>query len=174
MANSPAIFMDHFHLSAKLYGGVFALLSVGFISGSQLNHLLTRKFNNETILRTTIIFQVIIAGCFLAGSFFSWFGLVPVLISLLILLTCAGITYPNAAALALAGFPKNAGTASALLGFLQIGIGGLISASMGLINFKATISMAFIMTVTAIVALFTLFMKKPGTRNSTGTDSRNQ
>ena len=47
VANSPAIFMDYFHLSAKAYGGIFALLSVGFIGGSQLNHILTRYYSYE-------------------------------------------------------------------------------------------------------------------------------
>jgi DHA1 family bicyclomycin/chloramphenicol resistance-like MFS transporter len=38
-----------------------------------------------------------------------------------------GIAYPNAAAIALAPFTKNVGSASALLGFLQMGIGALAS-----------------------------------------------
>jgi len=160
VANSPAIFMDFFHLSAKAYGGIFALLSVGFISGSQLNHLFTRKFSNEGILQTAIILQVIVAGLFLAGSFYTWFGMTAVIIALFIFLSCAGLTYPNAAALALKPFSKNAGTASALLGFFQIGLGALISASMTIIHFKVTIAMALIMWLSAAVGLGILMMGK--------------
>lgn len=65
VAGSPAIFMDGFHVSAKIYGGIFALLSVGFIGGSQMNHLLTRKYKSEEILKITSIIQTITSAYFL-------------------------------------------------------------------------------------------------------------
>ena len=76
------------------------------------------------------------------------------------LLSCCGITYPNAAALCMAPFAKNAGTASALLGFIQIGIGGLISGCVSLLPFGAVTAMAFIMAVTTMVALVILLARK--------------
>ena len=162
VANSPAIFMDYFHLSAKLYGGIFALLSLGFIGGSQVNHILTRYYKNETILQTTVIFQVAVAVLFFIGSVNEWYGLAPVIIFLFVLLSCAGLTYPNAASLAMAPFSKNAGTAAALLGFIQIGIGGLVSAVVGMLHFKATLTMSLIMALSAIVALIILLAGRSG------------
>jgi MFS transporter, DHA1 family, multidrug resistance protein len=160
VAGSPSIFMDYFHLSAKAYGGVFALLSIGFIGGSQLNHILTRKYSNERILKTTLIFQVAAAAFFLLGSLNEWYGLITVIIFLFVLLSCAGLTYPNAAALALAPFSKNAGTASALLGFIQIGIGGLISSGVGMLHFKGSLTMALIMASTSAIAIIILLSAK--------------
>ncbi len=160
VAHSPAIFMDHFHLSEKLYGGVFALLSVGFIGGSQMNHILTKRFSNQQILKTVLIVQVIIATLFLIGSVKEWYGLTAVIIFLFILLSCCGITYPNAAALCMAPFSKNAGTASSLLGFIQIGIGGLISGSVSMLPFDAVTAMSFVMSSTTIIALIILLSGK--------------
>lgn len=161
VAHSPAIFMDHFHLSEKLYGGVFALLAVGFIGGSQLNHILTRHFSNRRILKTVLMVQAILAILFLMGSMNSWYGLAAVIVFLFLLLSCCGITYPNAAALCMAPFSKNAGTASALLGFIQIGVGGLISASVSLLPFDPVTAMAVVMASTTLVALgFLLSGKK--------------
>ncbi|MES2849432.1 MAG: multidrug effflux MFS transporter [Bacteroidota bacterium] len=160
VAHSPAIFMDHFHLSGKLYGAVFALLSVGFIGGSQMNHILTKKFSNQQILKTVLIVQVIIATLFLTGSVKEWYGLTVVIVFLFILLSCCGITYPNAAALCMAPFSKNAGTASSLLGFIQIGIGGLISGSVSMLPFDAITAMAFVMASTTIIALIILLSGK--------------
>ena len=57
VAGSPAIFMDQFHVSPKTYGGIFALLSVGFIGSSQMNHFLTRKYKSEEIFRVTPLFK---------------------------------------------------------------------------------------------------------------------
>lgn len=158
VAHSPAIFMNHFHLSEKLYGGLFALLSVGFIGGSQLNHILTKKLSNRQILKAMLLIQTATAVLFLIGAMQQWFGLTAVIILLFILLSCCGITYPNAAALCMAPFSKNAGTASSLLGFIQIGIGGLISGCVSMLPFNAVTAMAFIMAVTTLVALAILLL----------------
>ena len=152
--------MGHFNLSEKLYGGVFALLSVGFIGGSQLNHILTKKFSNQQILKAALQVQVLVAILFLAGSIQQWYGLAAVLVLLFILLFCCGVTYPNAAALCMAPFAKNAGTASALLGFIQIGIGGFISASVAMLPLPPITAMAAIMTVTVLIALVILLSAK--------------
>ena len=160
VAHSPAIFMDHFHLSEKLYGGVFALLSVGFIGGSQLNHILTRHFSNRQILKTVLMVQVTLAILFLMGSMNSWYGLISVIGFLFLLLSCCGITYPNAAALCMAPFSKNAGSASALLVFIQIGVGGLISATVSLMPFDSITAIAMVMASTTIIALIFLMSGK--------------
>lgn len=160
VAHSPAIFMDHFHLSERWYGAVFALLSVGFIGGSQLNHLLTSRFSNRQILKWVLIVQVIIAASFLMGSMNNWYGLTGILVLLFLLLSCCGISYPNAAALCMAPFSRNAGTASSLLGFIQIGIGGLISGTVSLLPFDAITAMAVVMAFTAGIALLILLIGK--------------
>jgi MFS transporter, DHA1 family, multidrug resistance protein len=46
-------------------------------------------------------------------------------------LSSLGLAFPNAAALALAPFDHNIGSASAMLGFLQIGVSSIASASIG-------------------------------------------
>lgn len=163
VAHSPAIFMNHFQLTEKQYGGLFALLSVGFIGGSQLNHLLIRRFSNSRILKTVLLVQVITALVFLTGSVLQWYGLTAVIVLLFILLSCCGITYPNAAALCMAPFSKNAGTASSLLGFIQIGIGGLISGCVSMLPFDAVTAMSLIMAVTTVIALVILLLGQKAT-----------
>ena len=160
VANSPTIFMGHFQLSEKLYGGVFALLSIGFIGGSQLNHFVTKKFSNQQILQYGLTVQAIVAILFLIGALNEWYGLPSILILLFIILSCCGITYPNAAALCMAPFSKNAGSAASLLGFIQIGLGGLISASVSFLPLPAITAMATIMAATVVIALVILLASK--------------
>lgn len=160
VAHSPAIFMNHFLLTEKQYGGLFALLSVGFIGGSQLNHILTKKFSNQGILKTMLLVQTITAVLFLVGALQQWYGLTAVIVLLFIQLSCLGITYPNAAALCMAPFAKNAGTASSLLGFIQIGIGGLISGCVSMLPFDAVTAMSVIMAVTTVIAFIILMLGK--------------
>jgi DHA1 family bicyclomycin/chloramphenicol resistance-like MFS transporter len=152
VAGSPAIFMDEFHVSPKMYGGIFAGLSIGFIGSSQLNHILTRLFKNEEILKVVLITQSIVSIIFLMTVLNGWYSMASVLGFLFVLLSCSGLSYPNAASVAMSPFSKNAGTASALLGFIQIGIGGLISAGVGALHFKGSVSTALIMAVSASIA----------------------
>ena len=153
VAGSPAIFMESFHLNARAYGGVFAFLSIGFIGGSQFNHLLSRRWTSEEIFRTAVIVQVAASLLYVWGVYNNWYGLTGNIAFLFVILACAGLTYPNAASIAMAPFSTNAGSASALLGFIQIGIGGLISAGAGLIHLKGSLSTSITMGFSSLTAL---------------------
>jgi MFS transporter, DHA1 family, multidrug resistance protein len=160
VAGSPAIFMGEFHLSPKIYGGIFAALAVGFIGSSQLNHILTRKYRNEEVFKFVLITQLICGIIFLIASWNNLLGITAIFCFLFVLLACAGLTYPNAAALALNPFKKNAGSASALLGFIQIGIGGLISAGVGALHLKVSLSVALIMATSSAIAFAILMIRR--------------
>jgi DHA1 family bicyclomycin/chloramphenicol resistance-like MFS transporter len=158
VAGSPVIFMQRFHVSPEVYGGLFALLSVGFIGGSQLNRLLSRKYSSQTIFRSALIGQVITAAIFLTGSYYNWFGLVSTLIIFFIILACIGILNPNAQALALAPFTKNVGSASALIGFIQLGIAGLASAGVGLFNTSDSVPIVALLAGLSFLSLLVLLI----------------
>ncbi len=153
VAGSPAVFMDFFHLTASQYGGVFALLSVGFIGGSQLNHLLHKKYTNEQIFKAVLMVQIMVSVLFVAGVISGWLGLAGNLVFLFLSLLCAGLGFPNAASLALTPFRKQAGSASALLGSIQIGIGGAISSVVGLLHMPGSLPIAGSMMLSTAVAL---------------------
>ena len=136
------------------------MLATGFVGSSQLNHFLTKRFKNEQVLTAAIVIQLITALIFFIGAWFQWYGLLPVILFLFVILGCAGIVYPNAAALCMAPFAKNAGTASALLGFIQIGIGGFVSAGAGLLPFDAVLAIAAVTFASVVVAVLILWAGK--------------
>jgi DHA1 family bicyclomycin/chloramphenicol resistance-like MFS transporter len=80
-------------------------------------------------------------------------GLVATIVLLLLFLSCVGITYPNAAAIAMAPFTRNAGSAAALLGFLQLGIGAAVSAGVGLLNARDSVPVVGLMSGATLVGL---------------------
>jgi DHA1 family bicyclomycin/chloramphenicol resistance-like MFS transporter len=153
---SPIVFMEVFKVSAKTYGWIFAGLSVGFIGSSQVNNLLLKKFKSEQIIRVSMTVQVITALLFLIGSIYGWYGLGSTIALIFVLLCCVGITSPNASALSLAPFEKNAGTASALLGALQLGLGALATFGVSVFDSRSAVPMAGIMESTAVVGLLVL------------------
>jgi MFS transporter, DHA1 family, multidrug resistance protein len=152
VAGSPIIFMDMFHVSARMYGGIFALLSIGFIGGSQVNIWLSRRHQDRRLFRVALYCQSLVVIVFeiavLDGA-----GLTATFVLLLAYLSCVGITYPNAAAIAMAPFSRNAGSASALLGFLQLGVGALVSAGVGLLNSRTSVPIVSLMSATTLIGV---------------------
>ena len=160
VAGSPIIFMDVFHVTASQYGAIFAILSVGFIGSSQLNIYFSRKFRSERIFQIALTAQCLISLIFLVGSLNNWFSLFPTLVVFFCYLSCVGIGSPNATALALAPFSKIAGSASALVGFLQMGIGAVASAGIGIFEVHSTLPMASLLAGTSCVGMGILLFGK--------------
>lgn len=156
VSGSPLVFMEVFHTDEKVYGWIFAFLSIGFIGSSQLNTLFLRKFSSEQVVNIALICQVIIGFAFLAAALNGFLDLKLTLVFLFLFLCCIGYTYPNAAALSLAPFTKNAGSASALMGAFQMGMGTLISVVISLFEEPSIIPMVSAMAGSAFLALVML------------------
>ena len=153
VAGSPAVFMEYFHVNGKVYGWIFAFLSIAFIGSSQLNNVLLKYFRSERIVIVALMGQVIVAVLYLIESYNGWFGLSGTLAMIFLILCGVGIINPNASALSLAPFSKNAGTASSLMGAMQLGIGAFATYSVSLFTTISPFSMAVIIAVSSIIAL---------------------
>jgi len=158
VAGSPAVFMEYFHVNGKVYGWIFAFLSIAFIGSSQLNNVLLKYFRSERIVIVALIGQAIVAVLYLIESYNGWFGLSGTLAMIFLILCGVGIINPNASALSLAPFSKNAGTASSLMGAMQLGIGAFATYSVSLFTTISPFSMAVIIAVSSIIALVILMI----------------
>ena len=152
VAGSPIIFMEVFHVSARSFGMIFAGLASGFIGSNQINVLLLRKFTSAQVYAGAMLIEFPVAIVFLIGGVVG-FGLWPTLILLFLTLATLGLTGPNGAALAISVFDRNIGSASAMLGFLQIGISGLASAAIGISDSHRIMPVALILAGTSGIAL---------------------
>ena len=153
VSGSPLVFMDVFHVDKKTYGWIFAGLSVAFIGLSQFNGLLLRRYSSQQIIRVALSGQVVVSLVFLIGSIAGWYGLGYTIVMLFVFLACVGFTNPNAAALSLAPFSKNAGSASALLGATQMGVGALASVGVSVWSNGTATPMVAIIAVTSVLAM---------------------
>jgi DHA1 family bicyclomycin/chloramphenicol resistance-like MFS transporter len=160
VAGSPLVFMEIFQVDEKEYGWIFALLSVGFIGSSQVNTLLLKKFKSEQLITAALISQTIIGIVFFTGTINGWFDLAGTLVMLFLFLCCIGFTFPNASALSLAPFSKNAGSASALMGALQMALGAMASVAVSVFNDHTAMPMVCIMAASALLALTVLLIGK--------------
>ena len=156
VAASPILFMDIFKVDGKTYGWIFAFMSLSFISASQLNSLLLRRFKSEQMIFGALISQSVIVILFLILSMNNVLGLYGTIVMLFLFLSCLGISNPNTAGLTLAPFARNAGSASALMGAIQLGLGAFVSFTVGVFVHNSIVSMVVIMTITTLLALVIL------------------
>ena len=160
VAASPIIFMDIFSVDAKTYGWIFAFMSLSFIGSSQLNSILLKRFSSEQMIYGALISQSVISILFLVLAINNLLGLYETIFMLFLFLGCLGISNPNTAGLTLAPFSKNAGSASALMGAIQLGLGAFASFAVGIFVKNSIIPMVIIMTSTTLLAFVILQIGK--------------
>jgi DHA1 family bicyclomycin/chloramphenicol resistance-like MFS transporter len=153
VAGSPLVFMDLYHVEGKVYGWIFAFLSVGLIGASQLNSLLLRRYQSEQIVLVALGCQLLITGVLLGLTSAGILGLGGTVALLFLFLSCLGFTSPNTSALSLAPFTRHAGSAAALMGAIQMGAGALASVGVSLFNAHSALPMVGIMAGTSLLAL---------------------
>ena len=160
VTGAPIIFIGVFHLDPRSFGVIFAALACAGIGGSQLNIWLSRRHQDKKIFRTAIIGQTVVILAIVLGTVFGWYGLAANIVLLLIYLPFGGVSYPNAAAIALAPFDRNVGSASALLGFIQMGVGALASMSVGLLHASSSLPIYAVMAASTVIGLCILSISR--------------
>jgi DHA1 family bicyclomycin/chloramphenicol resistance-like MFS transporter len=153
ISGSPFVFMELFHVNEKQYGWIFALIAVGIIGSSQLNSLALRTYSSEHIVKVAASCQSAIGIMLVASAYLGWSSLAMTMLLIFLFLCCQGFIFPNASALSLAAFGHNAGTASALLGAIQMGIGAVASAAVSALHNGTALPMAGVMAFCAVTAL---------------------
>ncbi|GGD69161.1 Bcr/CflA family drug resistance efflux transporter [Emticicia aquatilis] len=153
LSGSPFVFMKMYHVTEQQYGWIFGFLAGGLILSSQLNNFALKTFRSEQIVRVVLTTQTII-GCVLCiGSAFDWLNLYSMIMLIFLFLCCQGFSFPNASALSLVPFSKEAGRASALLGAIQMGIGSLSAALVGALSDGTSLPMTAVMAACAVLGL---------------------
>jgi DHA1 family bicyclomycin/chloramphenicol resistance-like MFS transporter len=109
------------------------------------------------VFKNAMLVQAVIAVIFLIGEWQGWYGLEATIAMFFAWLSCLGLIYPNAAVLALAPFSKHAGSASALLGFLQIGVGALSSSTVGLLDAQSALPIVATLTTATLIGTAIFF-----------------
>jgi MFS transporter, DHA1 family, multidrug resistance protein len=156
IGGSPSVFMGIFHVSEKQYGWIFALIAMGLIGASQINSVLLKTYTSEQIIKAALACQSTIGVVLAVLTIVGWSDLFITIFLIFLFLCCQGFTFPNASALSLARFGHNAGSASALMGAIQMCIGACASALVSVLENNTALPMTGVMACCAIGA-FTVF-----------------
>ena len=158
IAGSPYVFMELFKVSEKQYGWIFALIAMGLIGASQINSVLLRNYKSEQIIRVALLCQTTTGIFLFAGTLFGLLELFSTIFFIFIFLCCQGFTFPNSSALSLAPFSKNAGSAAALLGGIQMSIGACTSALVSMLQNHTALPMTGVMACCAAASFSILLI----------------
>ena len=152
ISGSPFVFIEFFKVTQQHYGWVFAFVASGLIGSSQLNSVLLKKFNSEQIIKAALYFQMVIAIILVSTAILGMSELYSTVLLVFLFLSCQGFIFPNASALSMAPFGHNAGSASALMGFIQMSFGAFMSAMVGVLHNQTALPMTGVMAFCSITA----------------------
>ncbi len=132
LANSSFVFIEHYGLTPLQYSLAFSLNAVAFIGAAQCNGALGARFGlvpvvQKAVSACAVVMLVLVAYYLLGGD------QLAVLVSLYFIASALmGLVIPTTSVLALEQHGAIAGTASALLGTLQMLTGAVMMGSVGL------------------------------------------
>jgi len=155
VSGSSFVLQDTYGLSQQEFGLVFAVGAVALIGASQLNVVLLNRFTAEQIVFGALAAAVAVGAVLIVLVASGAGGLLGFLVPLMFLLAAVGFVLPNAPALALSRHGEAAGTAAALLGATQFGLGALIAPLVGVLGNDGP-AMALTMTGGVLVAWLAL------------------
>jgi DHA1 family bicyclomycin/chloramphenicol resistance-like MFS transporter len=152
ISGSSFVLIDVLRVDARLFGFAFGCVVFGYVSGTFLSGRIGQRIGLERMIRFGILLGIA-AGVLLA--LFAWVGVqtVPAVVgpaSLYFL--SVGLVLPNTTAAAIAPYPTMAGTASAMLGFVQMAVGAVAGWLVGVLHNGTTLPMASVMAAMAVAA----------------------
>jgi MFS transporter, DHA1 family, multidrug resistance protein len=158
VSGSAFVYQGEFGLDEQQFGLLFGAGAFWLIAATQANPLLLRRFSPQQLLVAGTVAGAVggAALVILAGT--GTGGLPAVVLSLWVVLFACGLALPNAPALALSRHGEAAGTAAALLGAVQFGVGAVVSPVVGLLgNDAVAIGVVVVSALTlGIVVLVTV------------------
>ena len=128
---SSFVLADRFRLTPQEYGLCFGLVVAGYLLGSLASGRLVRRLGSDQLLAAGTWIGAA-AGASMAALEFSAEHSIGALLGPMFFCTLAtGLVMPNAIAGALAPYPTIAGSASALMGFVQMTLAALVGIAVG-------------------------------------------
>ncbi|WP_438874458.1 multidrug effflux MFS transporter [Symbioplanes lichenis] len=137
VSGSSFVFQQEYGMSEQQFGFVFGAGAVGLILATQGNVVLLRRWTPAQILVTSLAAGAVAGLVLLLFAALDFGGLFGILVPLWLVLAATGLAMPNAPALALSRHGEAAGTAAALLGAVQFGVGALSAPLVGLLGSDA-------------------------------------
>jgi MFS transporter, DHA1 family, multidrug resistance protein len=155
IAGASFVLQGHYGLDQQAFALVFGAGAVALIGATQFNVVLLRRFAPQTIVVWALAAATLAGVVFVGLSYEHIGGLPGFVVPVWAILAAMGLVIPNAPAVALSRHPDAAGTAAALLGAAQFGLGAAVAPLVGVLG-NNEIALALVMTAGMVIALLAL------------------
>lgn len=166
ITNSSFVVIDHFGVAPERFGVAFGAVVMGYLVGAYAGSRAGIRLGLEQAMGIGVGVAALAGlGLLVAG----WLGVggLPAIVALMAAsFFGTGIAIPQGTAAALAPFPERAGSAAALLGFLQMMVGLLVNAASGLAFDGTPRPMVILNAACALAALLAFWLLIPAGRRS--------
>jgi DHA1 family bicyclomycin/chloramphenicol resistance-like MFS transporter len=152
VAGAPFLLQERYGLSPQTFGLVFSANAVGLILMTQLNPMLVGRFGPVRVISVGVLAALTGAVALLITALTNFGGLLGFMLPLFLVVSAAGLSFPNAPAVALSRHGDIAGTAAAVLGAAQFMIGGSIAPLVGTLDDGTALPLATIIVCTTGLA----------------------
>jgi MFS transporter, DHA1 family, multidrug resistance protein len=157
ITGSPFVYMELLNFTEREFGWLYSGNVLGLILSSQVNRILLRKLTGAQILRMVTAFQFCLVLVLVTGGITGFMSKAGILSLIFGYLFCFGFVMSNAVALALEPFSRNAGSASALIGSLQMMAGAVASGLVSFLHNGTLFPMAGMMAGCTAISLLLLY-----------------
>ncbi len=131
ISGSPFVFIGMFGFSPQAMGLAFGVMVSGYIVGTSASGRLSRRLGSARLLAIGAWLGAA-AGCAMLALMLAGFVHPASVMVPMVGFSCAiGLIMPNATALGLANYPKMAGAAASLIGFVQMSLAALVGMAVG-------------------------------------------
>jgi DHA1 family bicyclomycin/chloramphenicol resistance-like MFS transporter len=160
VSSATFVFQAQFGMSVGQFAMVFTAGAAALTAGTQVNGALIGRFTPAQILRVAVLAGAAVATAMLVTGVLG-LGMWPLVITLVLTLFAAGFVLPSVPTIALDANPDRAGSASALLGSFQFGVGALVAPLTGLFGEVSALSLAVVMSGSIIAATAVFLVVAP-------------
>ncbi len=159
ISGAAFVLQGGYGLDQQTFALVFGAGAVALIATTQFNVVLLRRFSPQRIMVWALAVASLAGVVFVGLAVAEVGGLVGFLVLVWVILAAMGLVLPNAPAVALSRHNEAAGTAAALLGAAQFGIGAAVAPLVGVLG-NDEFALALVMTAATVVALVALLVAR--------------
>lgn len=153
LSSSSFVYINMLGVPVQYFGLIFLTSVVGYMAGSGLSARLSRSADSEYIVLWGAVLGAVSTASMWVGAFLLPDSIAVLVLPMTVYSTGMGLVLPNAMAVALRPYPDIAGTASALLGFVQMALSGIATALVGAYLVDSPAPMLNFMLCISLVAL---------------------
>ncbi len=153
LASSAFVYLEMLHVPTMYFGPIFLTTVAGYISGSALSARLASRLESPRVLLLGTALAAGASVCMGAAGTVLPQSVLALMLPMMFYTAGLGLTLPHAMSLALQPYPQMAGTASALLGFIQMAIAASAGALVSLFLVDSPRPMLLTMAALSVSAL---------------------